>query len=177
MKSAMAPIRRAVFDTNILISAYLWPGTPRHALEIVRSGRCTLVSADAAIEEFVRVLGYRKFGLSPEEIAPLVHDLLSLSTLVSPKHDVRVITKAAYRSNGGGYPNPKVHSHIWTVAVPASLNGPADAPKPKQVTKGNWDEGNISWSPDGSRLYFVGRRVAEAPDKYIYLDQHRMLSV
>jgi uncharacterized protein len=93
MKSAMAPIRRAVFDTNVLISAYLWPGTPRHALEIVRSGRCTLVSADAAVEEFVRVLGYRKFGLLPEEIAPLVHDLLSLSTLVSPKHDVRVITK------------------------------------------------------------------------------------
>ena len=89
----MAPIQRAVFDTNILISAYLWPGTPRHALEIVRSGRCTFVSADAAIEEFVRVLGYRKFGLSPEEIAPLVHDLLSLSTLVSPKRDVRVITK------------------------------------------------------------------------------------
>ncbi len=81
----------------------------------------------------------------------------------APEHvsDVRVITKAAYRSNGGGYPNPKVHSHIWTVAVPASLNGPADAPKPKQVTKGNWDEGNISWSPDGARLYFVGRRVAE----------------
>ncbi|MDQ3013582.1 MAG: hypothetical protein M3X11_23115, partial [Acidobacteriota bacterium] len=28
--------------------------------------------------------------------------------------DVRVITKAIYRSNGGGYPNPKFHSHIWT---------------------------------------------------------------
>ena len=93
MKSAMAPIRRAVFDTNILISAYLWPGTPRQALEIVRSGRCVLVSADAAIEEFVRVMGYRKFGLSPEEITPLVHDLLSLVTLVSPQHDVRVITQ------------------------------------------------------------------------------------
>ena len=93
MKFAMAPIRRAVFDTNILISAYLWPGTPRQALEIVRSGRCALVSADAAIEEFVRVLGYRKFGLSPEEIAPLVHDLMSLSTLVYPKQAVHVITK------------------------------------------------------------------------------------
>ena len=93
MKSAMAPIRRAVIDTNIRISAYLWPGTPPQAREIVRSGRCVLVSADAAIEEFVRVLGYRKFGLSPEEITPLVHDLLSLVTLVSPQHDVRVITK------------------------------------------------------------------------------------
>lgn len=59
----------------------------------MRSGRCALISADAAMREFVRVLGYRKFGLSPEEIAPLVHDLLSLSTLVHPKHDVHVITK------------------------------------------------------------------------------------
>ncbi|MBI5314780.1 MAG: hypothetical protein HZB34_02280 [Nitrospirae bacterium] len=50
---------------------------------MVRSGRCALVSADAAIEEFVRVLGYRKCGLSPEEIIPLV----------SPQHDVRVITQ------------------------------------------------------------------------------------
>ncbi len=89
----MATIRRAVFDTNVLISAYLWPGTPRTALDIVRSGRCTLVSALQALEEFVRVLGYRKFGFSPDEIAPLVDDLESLATLVRPRHTVRVITR------------------------------------------------------------------------------------
>jgi putative PIN family toxin of toxin-antitoxin system len=89
----MAPIRRAVFDTNILISAYLWPGTPRQALDIVRGGGCALVTADAAIEEFVRVLGYRKFGLSPNEIAPFVHDLQSLSTHVSPSRQVQVVIK------------------------------------------------------------------------------------
>lgn len=89
----MATIRRAVFDTNVLISAYLWTGTPRTALDIVRSGRCTLVSARSAIEEFVRVLGYRKFGLSPEEIGPLVDDLASLSTIVRPRHSVHVVTR------------------------------------------------------------------------------------
>lgn len=77
----MATIRRAVFDTNVLISAYLWPGTPRSALDIVRGGRCALVS------------GYRKFGLSPEEIAPLVDDLVSLSTIVRPRHTVHVVTR------------------------------------------------------------------------------------
>jgi dipeptidyl aminopeptidase/acylaminoacyl peptidase len=82
----------------------------------------------------------------------------------APEHvsDVRVITKAVYRSNGAGYSNPKFHSHLWTVSVPASLNGPSEMAKPKQITKGNFDEGNISWSPDGSRLLFVARRVAEA---------------
>jgi dipeptidyl aminopeptidase/acylaminoacyl peptidase len=73
--------------------------------------------------------------------------------------DVRVITKATYRSNGPGYLNPKTHSHIWTVSVPAPLR---EKPKPKQLTQGNWDEGSIKWSPDGKRLYFTSRRVAEA---------------
>lgn len=92
MKYGMATIRRSVFDTNVLISTYLWPGTPRTALEVVRSGRCTLVSAWLAIEEFVRVLGYRKFGLSSEEIAPLADDLVSQSTIVRPRHTVHIVT-------------------------------------------------------------------------------------
>lgn len=73
--------------------------------------------------------------------------------------DVRVITRATYRSNGPGYVNPKITSHIWTVSVPAT---PGEMPKPKQVTKGKYSEGNLTWSPDGSRFYFVSRRVAEA---------------
>ncbi len=89
----MATIRRAVFGTNVLISAYLWPGTPRSALDIIREGRCELVSAQPALEEFVRVLGYRKFGLSAEEIAPLVDDLTSLSVIVRARHTVNVVTR------------------------------------------------------------------------------------
>ncbi|MBI3423587.1 MAG: S9 family peptidase [Acidobacteria bacterium] len=73
--------------------------------------------------------------------------------------DVRVINKATYRSNGPGYLNPKTHAHIWTVSVPATLS---EVAKAKQLTKGNWDEGSVKWSPDGTRLYFIARRVAEA---------------
>lgn len=85
----------------------------------------------------------------------------------APEHvsDVRVITKATYRSNGSGYGNPKVHAHIWTVSVPTTLG---EMPKPKQLTKGNWDEGSVKWSPDGKRLYFIARRVAES-----YYEQSR----
>ena len=72
--------------------------------------------------------------------------------------DVRVITRAAYRSNGPGYLNPKFKSHIWTVSLPSKAG---EMPKPKQITKGNFDEGNATWSPDGSRLYFVANRVLE----------------
>lgn len=73
--------------------------------------------------------------------------------------DVRVITKAIYRFNGPGYLSAQFKSHIWTVAVPA-VQG--ETPKPKQITKGNFDEGNMSWSRDGSRIYFIANRVAEA---------------
>ncbi len=78
-----------------------------------------------------------------------------------PEHvsDVRVINRAVYRSNGAGYNNPKFHAHLWSVSVPTQAG---EMPKPKQLTKGNFDEGNLSWSPDGSRIYFVARRVAEA---------------
>jgi dipeptidyl aminopeptidase/acylaminoacyl peptidase len=77
-----------------------------------------------------------------------------------PDHvsDVRVIARAAYRSNGPGYLNPKVKSHIWTIGVP----GPGgEATKARQITKGNFDEGNLSWSTDGKRIYFVANRVLE----------------
>ena len=52
-----------------------------------------LSSAQPAIKEFVRALGYREFGLSPEEIAPLVDDLMSLATIVHPRHTVDVVTR------------------------------------------------------------------------------------
>src|SRR5262245_35397381 len=72
--------------------------------------------------------------------------------------DVRVINRATYRFNGPGYLNPKSHSHIWTVGLGST---PGGISKPKQITKGNFDEGNISWSHDGGRIYFVSNRVLE----------------
>lgn len=89
----MATIRRAVFDTNVLISAYLWSGTPTDRAGHPSKRALHAGAARSAIEEFVRVLGYRKFGLSPEEIAPLVDDLVSLSTIVRPRHTVHVVTR------------------------------------------------------------------------------------
>lgn len=72
--------------------------------------------------------------------------------------DVRVINRATYRFNGPGYLNSKVKSHIWTVSIPSV---PGEMPKPKQITKGNFDEGNLSWSIDGSRIFFTASRVVE----------------
>ena len=74
------------------------------------------------------------------------------------KSDVRVITRAVYRSNGGGYDEPDRHSHIWTVSSALESGKLA---KPVQLTSGSFDEENITWSPDSKRIYFTSTRVLE----------------
>lgn len=77
-----------------------------------------------------------------------------------PEHesDVRVITRAVYRINGGGYLDPKHPQHIWVVTVPQSSDQTA---QPKQLTSGQFNEGDPIWSKDGSQLYFTTTRVLE----------------
>lgn len=74
------------------------------------------------------------------------------------KSDVRVITKAAYRSNGVGYLDPDRPNHIWTVEI---LQKPGEVQKAKQVTTGEFSENDIVWSRDSSQIYFTSRRVLE----------------
>src|SRR5450759_2574105 len=73
--------------------------------------------------------------------------------------DVRVITRAQYRWNGGGYTDPTAHSHLWT--VPASFTSAGGLPIVKQLTFGEFDEGEPVWASDGSRLYFTSNRRLE----------------
>lgn len=63
-----------VFDTNILISGYLWDGKPRQAIQLVKSGNFRLIYCRESLEELVRVLN-TKFGLAEKEIYKIVVDL------------------------------------------------------------------------------------------------------
>jgi dipeptidyl aminopeptidase/acylaminoacyl peptidase len=72
--------------------------------------------------------------------------------------DVHVISRAVYRSNGEGYLDFKRHEHIWVLEVPSAAD---QLPKPVQLTNGNYDEGEITWHRDGSRIYFLTRRIDE----------------
>jgi dipeptidyl aminopeptidase/acylaminoacyl peptidase len=77
----------------------------------------------------------------------------------APESDVRVITRAEYRENDEGYLDPDRPSHIWVVDVPKV---PAGSQNARQVTTGEFSEGEITWSRDGSKLYFTSDRVKES---------------
>jgi dipeptidyl aminopeptidase/acylaminoacyl peptidase len=74
------------------------------------------------------------------------------------KSDVRVVTHAVFRMNGQGWLDPAHRSHIWTVAISSASDG---SPAPRRVTSGRYDEGEIEWSADGTRIYFTADRVDE----------------
>lgn len=72
--------------------------------------------------------------------------------------DVRVINRAVYRANGGGYLETDRPAHIWTVSAQASLSSPQ---KPVQLTTGPFSESDITWSRDGNRILFISNRESE----------------
>lgn len=90
----------------------------------------------------------------PTELAPAPP---ASPALPAPKSDVRVITSAVYRANGGGWNDPDRPSHIWVTDVKS--NG--DIAKARQLTSGKYSEGGQAWSPDGSKIYFTSSRVDE----------------
>jgi dipeptidyl aminopeptidase/acylaminoacyl peptidase len=72
--------------------------------------------------------------------------------------DIHIITRAVYRDNEEGYLDFKRHEHIWVIDVPTTSDDPA---KPLQLTSGDFDEGEIVWTHDGSRIYFLTSRIDE----------------
>jgi dipeptidyl aminopeptidase/acylaminoacyl peptidase len=82
--------------------------------------------------------------------------------------DVRVITRATYRSNGRGFVDAGRPGHVWTVE--ASEGG--ERPTPRQLTSGEFEEASPAFSSDGRSIYFVSNRVKEpyyaAPDSDLF---------
>lgn len=97
---------------------------------------------------------------TPEDIEKAAHKKSAGKSGPESEHesDVHIISRAVYRNNDEGYLDPKRHEHIWVVDLPAASD---EIPKPVQFTSGDYDEGEIFWTNDGSRIYFLTRRVDE----------------
>jgi dipeptidyl aminopeptidase/acylaminoacyl peptidase len=70
----------------------------------------------------------------------------------------RLITTLKYRQDALGFSADR-RSHVFVVDLPADTDDDAAAaPAPVQVTDGDVDDSDVSWSPDGAELVFVSAR-------------------
>lgn len=82
---------RAVFDTNIFISAFAFPGSRAEtALIKVAEGGIQLAISQAIIHEVLDVLA-RKFDRHPEELARVAVYLSELAEVVTPRRRLKVL--------------------------------------------------------------------------------------
>jgi putative PIN family toxin of toxin-antitoxin system len=82
---------KVVFDTNILVSAMLWRGTPYRCLLAIRAGLAELVLSPPIMEEFRGVLS-KKFAMTKEEAEENIAVVLESSTLIEIPGTLRVVT-------------------------------------------------------------------------------------
>jgi putative PIN family toxin of toxin-antitoxin system len=61
-------MKRVVIDTNVLVSALLFGGTPGKLIPLWKNGIIEPVASKAIFAEYLRVLAYPRFDLSEQEI-------------------------------------------------------------------------------------------------------------
>ena len=82
---------RVVFDTNVLVSAIGFGGKPWECLVVAFMGEVEMVTAEAAIDEFERVLGYDRLPFSETERERYPALIRDEATLVDPSQSFEVI--------------------------------------------------------------------------------------
>lgn len=81
---------KVVFDTNVLVSALLWRGTPYHCLLAVRAGLAELILSPPIMEEFRRVL-CEKFAMTQAEAEENIAVVREFSMLIDIPGTLRVV--------------------------------------------------------------------------------------
>ena len=84
---------RVVLDTNTLVSALLFSGTAARLVPLWQSGRVRLLVSRPILQEYLRVLAYPKFRLSPEEIRGLLDEVLPFVESVRVRQHLSVVPR------------------------------------------------------------------------------------
>ncbi len=85
---------RAVYDTNVLVSAFEFGGKPRQVFLLALNGTVALVLSPALLAELADVLK-RKFAYSDGAIAYVFDLLANMSDTVTPVVPLAVLTDEA----------------------------------------------------------------------------------
>lgn len=83
--------RRAVFDTNVFISAFLFGGNPARAIGYALDGAVQCFISAAILEEIRDVLQRKKFGLTAEQVLKFAEEIHALCQLIEPSEPVHEI--------------------------------------------------------------------------------------
>jgi putative PIN family toxin of toxin-antitoxin system len=79
---------RAVLDTNVLISAFFWPGAPRRILDAAAADQFRLLTSEALLTELEDVLSRDKFvpylKAADETVTTLLEDFRVIVEVVDP---------------------------------------------------------------------------------------------
>lgn len=82
---------RVILDTNVLISAFVFPGgTPESVFRMAVERSIQLVTSPTLLAEFARVLG-SKFGWADELVDNAVQLIARISLVVTPTKRVHVV--------------------------------------------------------------------------------------
>ncbi len=82
---------KAILDTNVLISAYVFPGgTPEAVYRLALEGRLEIGTSLTLLAEFGRVLG-QKFGWIPDQVEAAVAQVTRIAAVVEPSEVVQVV--------------------------------------------------------------------------------------
>jgi putative PIN family toxin of toxin-antitoxin system len=82
---------KAVLDTNVLISAYIFPGgKPEAVYRLALEGRLEIGTSRTLLAEFGRVLD-QKFDWDPGRVEAAAAQITRIATMVEPGESVQVV--------------------------------------------------------------------------------------
>jgi putative PIN family toxin of toxin-antitoxin system len=79
-----------VFDTNILLSAFLFGGNPEILFEAVRSGKITLITSPSILAEFASILK-NKFSWENEDVCEALMVIGRHVELIKPRQKLAIL--------------------------------------------------------------------------------------
>lgn len=85
-------MKKIVLDTNVTIAAFFWKGHSRTIYDLAHNKKLTMLLSRDMEREFIRVLGYPKFGLSSKQIQPFIKNLRAIAEFLKTKTKISAIT-------------------------------------------------------------------------------------